>query len=147
MQKDSNYFSSEQVDGKLMKKNSIFLPYLHIIGLVSILSSLTAAIVFAFPNQFNIQIESWAPYYFPKAATVRVGTIVQWENPTATAHTVTHDGCARGGSCLFDSGLILPSGLYQLTHLPPGIYSYHCTIHPVMRGVLAVANTQKTVET
>jgi len=91
-------------------------------------------------NFFRIQMESWFPYYVPEAPSVVRGTVVRWENPTATHHTVTHDGCRQGGACLFDSGVIPPTGAYELPELPPGEYSYHCELHPIMRGTIVVTN-------
>jgi len=99
---------------------------------------LTTTLVFGGPSFFKIQMESWSPYYQPEAASVALGTVVRWENPTATHHTVTQDGCENGDPCLFDSGAIPPSGVYELPELPPGQYAYHCTLHPIMRGTVVV---------
>lgn len=110
---------------------------------VTILSSvgilaLTTTMVFGALPSLKIQMESWSPYYQPEAASVALGTVVRWENPTATHHTVTQDGCETKGPCLFDSGAIPPSGIFELPELPPGQYPYHCTLHPIMRGALIV---------
>lgn len=114
--------------------------------ILSMSLSLLASLVFASNGvYFTIQMESWSPYYHPEAASVISGTVVQWENPTATHHTVTHDGCKQGGPCLFDSGSIPPTGVFELPKLPPGQYSYHCKLHPIMRGVLVVQDG-KTAE-
>jgi len=119
-----------------------WLRKLMVLGLI-----LAASVTFAAPSLFRIQMESWSPYYLPEAASVGVGIVVRWENPTATYHTVTHDGCQQGGSCLFDSGAIPPSGVYELPELPPGNYPYHCTLHPIMRGVLVVTDVPAPAET
>lgn len=100
--------------------------------------ALTTGMVFGASSSFKIQMESWSPYYQPEAASVSLGTVVLWENPTATHHTVTQDGCEEGGACLFDSGAIPPSGIFELPELPPGQYPYHCTLHPIMRGTVVV---------
>ncbi len=89
---------------------------------------------------------SWSPYYTPAAATVMTRSTVRWENPTATHHTVTHDGCKTEGRCLFDSGSIPPAGAYEIQELPPGRYSYHCALHPVMRGILVVTSSDHSSE-
>lgn len=95
---------------------------------------------------FKIQMESWSPYYIPPAATVMARSAIRWENPTATHHTVTHDGCKEGGLCLFDSGSIPPAGAYEIQALPPGQYPYHCTLHPIMRGTLIVTGVDHSTD-
>lgn len=97
----------------------------------------------ATPPQFLITIENGAPYFLPVAATVATGTSIRWDNPTATHHTITHDGCVSGDSCAFDSGNMAPNESYALPSLPPGHYPYFCRVHPIMRGVLTV--TEPTV--
>jgi plastocyanin len=96
------------------------------------------SLVIATPATLRIQIDGVSPYYLPEAVRVSVGTIIWWENPTATHHTITHDGCKNGGNCAFDSGAIAPKGKFGLYSLAPGRYSYHCTLHPIMRGVVVV---------
>ena len=113
-----------------------------VLGLV-----LFTSLAFSGPFPFHIQIEAWSPYFLPKAAFVRAGTPVRWENPTATRHTITHDGCVNGGPCAFDSGVIPPSGVYDLAGLAPGRYAYHCTLHPIMRGVLVVTENLRASRT
>lgn len=116
-----------------------------ILFLVGILA-LTTTMVFGASSSFKIQMESWAPYYQPEAASVALGTVVRWENPTATHHTVTQDGCEAEGPCLFDSGAIPPSGIYELPELPPGQYPYHCILHPIMRGTIVVIGSNSPSE-
>ncbi|MGE0472666.1 MAG: hypothetical protein AB7P17_03420 [Nitrospirales bacterium] len=48
---------------------------------------------------------------------------------------------------MFDSGTISPGGSYQLPVLPPGRYPYHCTLHPIMRGVLEIHEYQMPAST
>ncbi len=97
-----------------------------------------ATLAVATPAFLRIQMDGFSPYYFPNAVDVSVGTIIWWENPTATHHTITHDGCKNGGFCAFDSGTIAPKGKFSLYSLAPGRYPYHCTLHPIMRGVVVV---------
>jgi plastocyanin len=104
-------------------------------GALALASGFTRA---ASHPSFRIILESVSPYYKPASATVMIGTAIRWENPTATYHTITHDGCITGGRCLFDSGSIPPDGSYTIPALPPGRYPYQCRLHPIMRGVLTV---------
>ena len=90
----------------------------------------------------SINMESWAPYYRPFEATVLSHTPIQWKNPTASPHSVRHDGCTeKNGPCLFNSGAVPPNGSYQISGLAPGRYPYHCELHPIMRGELIISGT------
>ncbi len=94
----------------------------------------------ASPSRLRITIESESPYFQPAVATATAGTAIRWENPTPVHHTITHDGCISEGPCAFDSGSIAPDETYTVPSLPPGNYSYHCRLHPIMRGVLTVSD-------
>ena len=80
-----------------------------------------------------INMENWAPYYQPYEAAVPSHTPILWKNPTASPHTVRHDGCANAGPCLFDSGAVAPDGSYIIPELKPGHYPYHCELHHARR--------------
>ena len=90
------------------------------------------------PPSALIQMESWAPYYRPFKAEIEWHTTILWNNPTASTHTVRHDGCVQKGPCLFDSGAVLPNGSFMIQGLAPGRYPYHCELHPIMRGELII---------
>ncbi|GJL57938.1 MAG: hypothetical protein NPIRA03_07950 [Nitrospirales bacterium] len=90
-----------------------------------------------FINQ-PIRMEHFPPYYYPHEAVVWAGVPIQWINATASPHTVQHDDCGTEKPCLFDSGKVAPGKTYTLPGLPPGRYSYHCQIHPIMGGTLIV---------
>lgn len=64
-------------------------------------------------------IEGFAPYFTPQQAFVNSGIRIVWENPTATSHTITHDGCKVGGACAFDSDAIRPHETFEIMGLPP----------------------------
>ena len=108
---------------------------------------LAASLVVAAPSGLRIQIDGLSPYYSPDWAQVSAGTPIWWENPTATHHTITHDGCEHGGHCAFDSGLIAPNGKFGIYDLPPGRYSYFCRLHPVMRGIVVVQDNPLVEQT
>lgn len=69
----------------------------------------------------------------PMSASVDAGTSVRWHNAGAAPHTVT----AFNGA--FDSGTIGSGGTYSTIFADPGVYTYHCTIHPNMVGTVRVA--------
>ncbi len=91
-------------------------------------------------------MESWSPYFTPLAATVTAGSTIRWENPTGTHHTITHDGCLGTDTCVFDSGSIHPDGVFEISGLPPGLYTYHCTLHPIMRGAVVIISSEHSSE-
>lgn len=106
----------------------------------------TASWVFAATAPFRIQMESWFPYFAPVTATVTAGNPIRWENPTGSHHTITHDGCRGTGACAFDSGAIEPDSVFELSGLSPGLYAYHCTLHPIMRGTLVIVDAEHPTE-
>lgn len=123
----------------LMGRRKIFIGLLGLMAVVSV--------GWAKPAGLHILIDGLSPYYSPYMASVVTGSPVLWTNPTPSPHTVTHDACRDLGPCMFDSGAILPGGSYQLPVLPPGRYPYHCTLHPIMRGILEVKEQQMPAST
>ena len=115
-------------------------------GVLMVLSILTASWLFAASSPFRIQMESWSPYFAPVTATVPVGNTIRWENPTGSHHTITHDGCRGPGTCVFDSGSIGPDGVFEIADLPPGLYPYHCKLHPIMRGTVVIVDAERPSE-
>ncbi len=99
---------------------------------------LTTALPVFGSGTYHITMEQPAPYYTPIVATVPAGSRIQWNNETATAHTVTHDGCLTGQACAFDSGSVAPGNSFSLSLLQPGTYPYYCRLHPIMRGAITV---------
>jgi plastocyanin len=69
--------------------------------------------------------------YTPKALSVAKGTRVVFSNTSKIKHTAT----LRGS---FDTGKISPGAAVAVRFEAPGTYSYHCTIHPEMRGKIIV---------
>lgn len=106
-----------------------------------------ASSVGAAPPMQRVTIGTFFPYYSPTVVEVSTGTSVSWENPTPNLHSITDDGCKTDGLCAFDSGPIGPNQSFTLSHLPPGQYPYHCSYHPIMRGVLVVVSQAWADET
>ena len=68
----------------------------------------------------------------PQRLDVVTGESVQWTNDSARVHTVTADD---GG---FDSGRLTASQTFTRRFGTPGEVPYHCTLHPFIRGAVAV---------
>lgn len=72
--------------------------------------------------------------FSPTPLVVQPGAAISVTNRDDTAHTVTS---SRGDA--FDTGLIAPLGTVTFTApKTAGTYSYICTVHPKMKGVLVV---------
>jgi plastocyanin len=69
----------------------------------------------------------------PAHITIKRGTKVRWTNRDSTAHTAT----ANNGRS-FDSGRLGKGQRYTHTFKSAGKKSYHCEIHPHMRGSVVV---------
>jgi len=82
----------------------------------------------------NILSGSETSYFSPSSITVVVGinNTVTWTNDDVGTHTVTADNEA------FDSGYMDPGQSWNYTFTTPGTYTYHCTLHPWMKGTVIV---------
>jgi plastocyanin len=63
---------------------------------------------------------------------ITVGQAVRWNNADPLGHTVTFDNGEPG------SALIDPNGAYVHRFDRAGTFTYHCTPHPFMKGVVVV---------
>jgi plastocyanin len=87
----------------------------------------------AAPNESGASKGSIQDFVFqPSRLEVAAGTTVVWTNTGQVAHTISADD----GS--FDSGLIEPGRHGAITLKQPGTYTFHCTPHPFMKGVIVV---------
>lgn len=89
-----------------------------------------AALPAAGPDQ--VVIASFA--FGPVTLTVPRGTTVTWINRDEDAHTVT----AAGDRPLFKSPPLDTGDRYAFKFDTPGTYTYFCSIHPAMKGVVIV---------
>ena len=64
--------------------------------------------------------------------TVGVGQSVRWVNDDPVEHTITFDGSEPG------SPLVPQNGTFVHRFDRAGTYTYHCTPHPFMKGVVVV---------
>lgn len=70
--------------------------------------------------------------FAPREIRIRAGESVSWVNRDPLEHTVTADD----GS--WTSPLLGEGGRYRRTFSSPGRYTFHCTPHPQMTGVVIV---------
>jgi plastocyanin len=72
-------------------------------------------------------------YFQPKTIAVPVGATIQWTNHGQDRHTVTSDDGQ------WSSLRLNKNGIQTYTFTRPGIYHYHCALHPQkMRGTISV---------
>jgi len=67
------------------------------------------------------------------SVTITAGQAVRWTNADPIEHTVTFEGGAEAGS-----PVIPANASYVHRFDKPGTYTYHCTPHPFMKGVVVV---------
>ena len=99
----------------------------------------------AYNPELNTSAEVW---YDPPQLFVTVNDTVTWYNDDKEGHTVTSgEGSGRFGwmsdnfgksNGIFDSGRFMPGESWSYKFEESGIFSYYCTIHPWMEGILIV---------
>ena len=75
--------------------------------------------------------------YIPSYYVAKTGETVYWINQDSAFHSVT-SGQQENPDGLFDSGHIDPDEKFSYTFTEPGVYSYYCTLHPWMNGMIKV---------
>lgn len=75
----------------------------------------------------SVDIKNFA--FNPPTLNIKAGTKVTWTNSDNVAHIVMSDS-----GNLLDSKTIYPGQSYSFTFTNPGSVSYHCAIHPTMKG-------------
>jgi plastocyanin len=93
-------------------------------GLLALLSSGTAGAADA------VVVQKFA--FVPREITIAPGATVQWTNKDETPHTIS--ATDRG----FVSKALDTDDHYEHTFVSEGDYSYFCTLHPFMTGVVHV---------
>ena len=68
--------------------------------------------------------------FSPVTIEVKKGDVVEWKNDDLVPHTAT--------SAAFDSGTIVSGKTWRHTFTNTGNFSYVCTFHPTMKGVVNV---------
>ncbi len=81
-------------------------------------------------NSPNVAINGFA--FSPTGITIAAGTTVTWTNNHAVSHSIAADDMS------FSSSLLTQGQSYQHTFTQPGVYPYHCGVHPFMKGTITV---------
>lgn len=115
-----------------LKRAVFVLLFLGGVGVLTVPSG------FAVPGYSQIVLLDREPFYSPPSVTLQSGQIIQWQNQSMQSHTITHDGCGQRSGCAFHSGHLHPGEKFTVRDLAEGTYSYHCNIHPFMRGVIVI---------
>ena len=99
----------------------------------------------AYNPELNTPAEVW---YDPPVMSITTGDTIIWYNDDKEGHTVTSgEGSGRYGwmsdnfgkpDDYFDSGRFMPGESWSFTFDDSGTFSYYCTIHPWMEGVVVV---------
>jgi len=80
-----------------------------------------------------IKINNFA--FSPATLTVKAGTTVTWTNADSAPHTVVSDA---GAPAQFTSQALATGSSFPFTFTQAGTYTYHCSIHPSMKGTVIV---------
>jgi plastocyanin len=81
----------------------------------------------------SIAIKNFA--FSPATLTIKTGTMVTWMNQDGAVHQIASDA---GTPVAFTSDTLANGASYQFTFIQPGTYTYHCTVHPSMKGTIIV---------
>jgi plastocyanin len=73
--------------------------------------------------------------FTPASLIVKAGTTVTWINNDAVPHTIV----SNSGN-LLNSGKLVSGKSFSFKFVASGVYTYHCDIHPMMKGAIIVEN-------
>lgn len=76
--------------------------------------------------------------YIPDPISVSVGDVVEWTNHDSTTHTVTSGSPENGPDGIIFSDSMHPEEVFAFSFDESGSFSYYCTIHPWMEGLIIV---------
>lgn len=79
-------------------------------------------------NTITIQNMAFAP----ATLTIKAGDKVTWTNQDAVGHSATADDNS------FDTGVLGQGQSGSITFSKAGTYTYHCSVHPYMKGTIVV---------
>jgi plastocyanin len=77
----------------------------------------------------------------PSNITIPVGSEVIWSNQDKLSHTVTSGNASIGADGKFNSNVLLLHDSFSYIFSQPGRYSYYCIMHPWMKGMVTVSDS------
>jgi plastocyanin len=77
----------------------------------------------------------------PSDVTIPVGSEVIWSNQDKLSHTVTSGNASIGADGKFNSNVLRLHDSFSYIFSQPGRYSYYCIMHPWMKGMVTVSNS------
>jgi len=81
----------------------------------------------------TINIKDFA--FGPSTLMVKTGTTVTWVNLDPAPHKIASDS---DSPVAFSSDSLSTGASYRFTFSQPGTFTYHCSIHPSMKGTIIV---------
>jgi plastocyanin len=89
------------------------------------------------PGGTAVTIQNFA--FSPATLLISSGSTVSWTNRDAADHKIVNDATGQNGEgALFQSPALPQGGTYSFTFSTPGVYPYHCSIHPSMKATITV---------
>jgi plastocyanin len=85
------------------------------------------------PRPGNVIIQNFA--FSPAELIVKKGVEVVWTNAEEAPHTITSDWGTE-----LNSGTLSTGQTYTHAFEQAGAYSYHCSLHPTMKGKIIVTD-------
>ena len=85
------------------------------------------------PANVTVDIKNFA--FNPPILNIKVGTKVVWTNNGSAPHNITSNS---GG--ILSSATLSTGQFFSFTFTKTGSFSYHCAIHPMMKGIVVVIN-------
>ena len=77
-----------------------------------------------------VTIQNYA--FSPATITVKAGDKVTWTNEDSVGHSATADQAG------FDTGVLQQGQSGSVTFAKAGTFTYHCSVHPDMKGTVIV---------
>ena len=88
-------------------------------------------------GKVTVDIKNFA--FSPQMVTIAKESTVTWVNQDAFEHEVVNDASgSTAQGAIFNSGSLGKGASYSFTFNTPGVYPYHCSIHPSMTGTITV---------
>ena len=71
--------------------------------------------------------------FSPQTITINAGDSIRWTNMDIVSHTIVSDS-----GNMINSPNLAQGQSYTQVFTTPGTYTYHCSIHPMMKGTIIV---------